>query len=87
MFRAVWIGCLLLLAAGPASGAIIEEHILVLSVTNTTEEPVNNIIMTCKGDCSQTSAIQGKVRIKLPPQTRPGEWVTLQFINRTGATD
>ncbi len=65
----------------------LEEGYLVLFVTNTKEEPVSNIAITCKGDCSEALAIRGRVRLKLPAQTRPGEWVTLQIAKRSGGLD
>src|SRR5262249_38058816 len=87
MFRAIHIGGLLFLAALGLYGSPVEEHILVLFVTDTAQEQVSNITITCNGDCSQANAVQGKVRLKLPPQTRPGEWVTLQVIKRASGTD
>src|SRR5215470_2466894 len=87
MFRSILLGCLAFFAALRPFNLPVEEHILVLFVTNTAEEQVNDITVTCKGDCSQTSAAQGKVRLKLPPQTHPGEWVTLQIIKRAAGKD
>src|SRR5262249_48322300 len=87
MFRAILLGCPLFFAALRLFSLPVEEHILTLFVTNTAEEQVSDITVTCKGDCPQTSAAQGKVRLKLPPETRPGEWVTLQIIKRAGGAD
>src|SRR5262245_57167990 len=87
MFGIARISFLLSLTLACPLWPALEEHILVLFVTDTAEEPVNNIVLTCKGDCSQTGAVQGKVRLKLPPQTRPGEWVTLQIVKRPGDPD
>src|SRR5262245_37184730 len=87
MFQAILLGCLLFFAALRPFGLPVEEHILVLFMTNTAEEQISDITVTCKGDCSQTSAVQGRVRLKLPPQARPGEWVTLQIIKHAGGRD
>src|SRR5882672_11330161 len=80
MLRLILIGCMLVTAATHPINFPVEDHILALFVTNTSDEQVNDITITCAGDCSQSSAVQGKVRIKLPPQTRPGDWVNLQII-------
>jgi tetratricopeptide (TPR) repeat protein len=87
MFEAIRIGCLLFFSFSHPSAFPLEEGILVLYVANTADEPVNNITLTCKGDCSQQSAAQGKIRLKLPPQTRPGESVTLQIVKSSGGVD
>ncbi len=57
-----------------------EDGILALYVTDTTDKPVSNVAFTCTGDCSTATSVQGKVRLKLPPQTRPGDWVTLKIV-------
>jgi hypothetical protein len=82
MLRLILIGCMLFPVAAYPHNSPIEDHILVLFVTNTVDEQVDDLTITCAGDCSQSSAVQGKVRIKLPPQTRPGDWVSLQIIKR-----
>src|SRR5262245_23878037 len=87
MFEAIRIGCLLFFSLSHPSISPLEEGIIVLYVANTTDEPVSNITLTCKGDCSQQSAAQGKIRLRLPPQTRHGESVTLQIVKRSGGVD
>src|ERR1051326_5702590 len=83
MFRALLSGSLLLLTFIYPYWSLPEEGYLVLSVTNTAGEPIDNIAITCTGDCAEASSVKGRVRLKLPPQTRSGEWVTLKIVNRS----
>src|SRR5262245_26029458 len=87
MFEAMRISCLLFLSFSNPSLFLLEDGILVLYVTDTADNQVSNITLTCKGDCSQQSAAQGKIRMKLPPQTRPGDSVTLQIVKRSGGVE
>jgi tetratricopeptide (TPR) repeat protein len=87
MFKPIRAGCLLFFSFLNPYFSSLEDGILVLSVANTADDPVSNITLTCKGDCSQQSAVQGKIRLKLPPETRPGESVTLQVVKHSGCVD
>lgn len=60
----------------------LEEGYLVLYVTDAADHRVSNISLTCCGDyATAVSDSQGKVRLKLPPQVRPGDWVRLQIVS------
>lgn len=83
MFGAVRIGALCLLAS--LSFYSFEQGVLVLYVTDTKEKPVRKIMLTCKGGCSQQSIDDtGKVVLRVPSQTRPGDPVTISVVPLAG---
>lgn len=62
-----------------------EEGYLDLYITDVTSKSIPNVMITCQEGCSTTmSDSRGKARLKLPPQIRSDDWVTLQIVNRSG---
>ncbi|MBL8172498.1 MAG: tetratricopeptide repeat protein, partial [Acidobacteria bacterium] len=83
MFGVVRICALCLLAS--LSFYSFEQGVLVLYVTDTKEKPVRKIMLTCKGGCSQQSIDDtGKVVLRVPSQTRPGDPVTISVVPLAG---
>jgi hypothetical protein len=88
MFRLIQFGCLLFFAFPHSYKSTFEAGILVLVVTDIKGNPVSNITLTCQGPCSQGIADnRGTVRLKLPPQTRPRDWIQLEIVKRPGGVD
>ncbi len=78
MRKLIWT-CSLVVTLAFASTLWAEEGILVLSVTNTTEEAIANVTLKCKGDAPPTvSDRNGTARLKLPLGSLPGNPVVLQ---------
>jgi Flp pilus assembly protein TadD len=63
--------------------ALAEKGVLVLQVSDLHEQPVAGLILETAGDGSRgMTADDGKTRIILAPQTQPGDWVTLQIVQK-----
>lgn len=83
MFRTIHFGFLLFFAplylySSPA----VEDGILPVNITDAAGNQISEITITCQEGCSPAiSDSRGVARIKLPPQKRPGEWVTLRIVN------
>lgn len=58
------------------------EGILVVHVASPQGQPIPGVQLSTKGEDSTGSPtdVAGKTRIKLAPQTRPGNWVSLQVV-------
>ncbi len=73
--------CVLLAVVVCSTLLLAEEGILVLSVTNTTDEAISNVTLKCKGDAPPGwSDRNGAARLKLPFGARPGSSVVLQIL-------
>lgn len=79
------------LALGVALSAPLrgEEGILVVHVEDVKGNPVSGVTFAPKGDGAAGSPTDrlGKTRLRLPPSTKPGHWVTLQILSRKDGPD
>jgi tetratricopeptide (TPR) repeat protein len=59
-----------------------EESILLLYVMDIHRTALRGAVLSPKGDgsVSNPSDVVGRARIRLPPGTRPGQWITLQLV-------
>src|SRR3989442_4618729 len=60
-----------------------EPNILLLSVSNTRNRPIQGVVLSPKG-AGSTSAptdVAGRTRIKVASQTQPGDWVSLMIVS------
>jgi tetratricopeptide (TPR) repeat protein len=75
----------LLMAIGEAGA---EQGILVVHVRDVKDRPLAGVEIATEGDGGKgTSDPVGKVRIRLAPQTLPGQRVTLQIVTAPGKRD
>jgi hypothetical protein len=86
MFRATYFGFLLLpVSVYLYSPSAFEDGILPLHITDAANNQVSDITIICQEGCSPAiSDSRGIARLKLPPQKRSGDWVTLRIVNSAG---
>lgn len=79
----------LALALALSSSLRAEEGILVVHVEDVKGNPVSGVTLAPKGDGAAGSPTDklGKTRLRLPPATRSGHWITLQVLPRKGGSD
>jgi tetratricopeptide (TPR) repeat protein len=66
----------------------VEEGILDLRVTDVTGQTLRNIGVTCGERCATAySDDAGLARLKLPPEKRSDDWVSLQVMRGSGGQD
>jgi len=63
------------------------ERYLILKVSDTAEEKVNKIIVTCKENCSSESPVDGMIKLKLPQQIPAGASITLEIVKHSDHPD
>lgn len=71
------------LATCAACAAVLaEQGILVLQVSNPQARPIPGVVLSTLGDGSIGAPTDGagKTRIRLAPETRPNNWVSLQVV-------
>ncbi len=70
-----------------ACGVVLaEQGILVVHVSNAQERPIKGVVLSTRGDGSTgpPTTREGKTRIVLAPDTKPGDWVSLQVVTGPG---
>ena len=82
MTRLVHICWLFLMACSVQGSALAQGGYLHVFVTDTDNNAVSNLSITCIRGCSTELVVQGKAKISLPQQTRPGEQVILRIVKR-----
>lgn len=79
---------LALLFLGTCLSASAETGFLVVHVEDVNGHPVRGVLIGVKGDGgSDTSDPNGKVRIRLAPQTKAADWVTLDILHSPPGQD
>jgi hypothetical protein len=87
MSVSITISLLLFFSFHSSSSPGLEEGYLALYVTDSADNRVGDIGLTCcESYATAVSDGQGKKRLKLPPQVRPGDWVTLRTASPGGAS-
>ncbi|HEX8377849.1 MAG TPA: tetratricopeptide repeat protein [Pedobacter sp.] len=59
------------------------EGVLVVQVANPLGQPLTDVVLSTTGDSSTSAATDeaGKTRLRLAPQTKPGDEITLQVVH------
>jgi len=65
-----------------SSALLAEDGVLVLSVTNPSDDAISNVTLKCKGDAASGSSDRnGTARLRLPAGTRPGSSVVMEVLS------
>ena len=65
-----------------SSALLAEDGILVLNVTNPSDDAISNVTLKCKGDAASGSSDRnGTARLRLPAGTRSGSSVVMQVLS------
>lgn len=75
--------CLLMMNFSTWNRLSAEEGILVLHAANTQRQPISGVEIGTMGDgASDMTDNEGKARIGLAVETKPGKWVSLQIVSK-----